>query len=136
MRSAGRLGQSEQMTCRISHTSVDSRDAYAQSVWWGRLLDLTENPDDPNEPGHKECMISSADGRTRILFIEVPEGKSVKNRLHFDLRPTDNTREQEVERVLGLGASQVADLRRPDGGGWVVLADPEGNEFCILGAEG
>ena len=124
------------MTSQISHTSVDSRNAYAQSVWWGRLLDLTENPDDPNEPGHEECMISSADGRTRILFIEVPEGKSVKNRLHFDLRPIDGTREQEVERVLGLGASQVADLRRPDGGGWVVLADPEGNEFCILGADG
>ena len=123
------------MTCRISHTSVDSRNAYTQSVWWGRLLNMSEVPDDPNEPGHEECMILSRDGQTRILFIEVPEGKEVKNRLHFDLRPTDGTREQEVERVLSLGATQVADLRRPDGGGWVVLADPEGNEFCILREE-
>jgi len=44
----------------------------------------------------------------------------------------DGTREQEVDRVLALGATQLADLRRSDGGGWVVLADPEGNEFCIL----
>jgi len=132
VRSTEALSQSEQMTCRISHTSVDSRNAYAQSVWWGQLLNMTEVPDDPNEPGHEECMILSPDGQTRILFIEVPEGKQVKNRLHFDLRPTDGTREQEVERVLSLGATQVADLRRPDGDGWVVLADPEGNEFCIL----
>jgi hypothetical protein len=80
-------------------------------------------------------MIFSPDGHTRVLFIEVPDDKQVKNRLHFDLRPTDGTREQEVERVLGLGATQVADLRRSDGGGWVVLADPEGNEFCILREE-
>jgi len=128
------LVHSEQMTCRISHTSVDSRNAYAQSVWWGRLLGMVEDAEDPNEPGHEECMIFSPDGQSRILFIEVPEDKQVKNRLHFDLRPTDGTREQEVERVLGLGATQLADLRRPDGGGWVVLADPEDNEFCILRA--
>ena len=123
------------MTSGISHTSVDSRDACAQSRWWGEVLGFAEDPRDPNEPGHEECMILSPDGRRRLLFIEVPEPKTVKNRLHFDLRPTDGTREQEVERVLSLGATQVADLRRPDGGGWVVLADPEGNEFCILREE-
>ena len=120
------------MTCRISHTTVDAHDAYAQSVWWGALLGLQEDTDDPNEPGHEECMIFSADRRTRLLFIEVPESKQVKNRLHLDLRPTDRSRDEEVERVLAAGASEVADLRRPDGGGWVVLADPEGNELCIL----
>jgi catechol 2,3-dioxygenase-like lactoylglutathione lyase family enzyme len=120
------------MTCRISHTTVDAHDAYAQSVWWGALLGMQEDTDDPNEPGHEECMIFSADRRTRLLFIEVPESKQVKNRLHLDLRPTDRSRDEEVERVLGAGASEVTDLRRPDGGGWVVLADPEGNEFCIL----
>jgi hypothetical protein len=56
----------------------------------------------------------------------------VKNRVHLDLRPADGTREQEVERILALGASQLADHRRPDGSGWITLADPEGNEFCIL----
>ena len=121
------------MTSRISHTTIDAHDAYAQSVWWGRLLGMSEDPQDPNEPGHEECMIFSPDGRTRVLFIEVPERKTeLKNRIHFDLRPTDGTREEEVERVLGLGATVVADRRRPDGSGWFTLADPEGNEFCIL----
>ena len=112
------------MTSRLSHISVDSGDAYAQSRWWAQVLGMQEDPEDPNEPGHEECMIFSPDGRTRILFIEVPEDKQVKNRLHFDLRPVDRTRDQEVERVLALGASQVADQRRRDGAGWVVLADP------------
>ena len=121
------------MTSRISHTTVDSRDAYAQSVWWADVLGWREDPEDPNEPGHEECMIFAADGRSRVLFVEVPEAKQVKNRLHLDLRPTDGaTREQEVERLLARGATQVADHRRPDGGGWVTLADPEGNEFCVL----
>ena len=120
------------MTSRISHTTVDSHDAYAQSVWWAEVLGMAEDPEDRNEPGHEECMIFSADGRTRVLFIEVPEGKQVKNRLHFDLRPVDLTREQEVERLITRGATMVADLRRPDGSGWFTLADPEGNEFCVL----
>jgi predicted enzyme related to lactoylglutathione lyase len=77
-------------------------------------------------------MIFSPDGRTRVLFIEVPEGKTVKNRLHFDLTPTDRTCDEEVERVLGLGATVHQDLRTDDGGGWVTLLDPEGNEFCVL----
>jgi hypothetical protein len=93
---------------------------------------MRENPQDPNEPGDEECMIFSTDGRTRLLFIEVPEAKQIKNRLHFDLRPTDATREDEVARLLALGATGVADHRRPDGSGWVTLADPEGNEFCVL----
>ena len=122
------------MTCRLSHTSVDARNAYAQSVWWADLLGMHEDPDDPNLPGHEECMIFADDGRTPVLFIEVPEGKTVKNRLHFDLRPVDRTREEEVERLLGLGATQVGDFRRDGGMGWVTLADPEGNEFCILRA--
>ena len=120
------------MTSRISHTSVDAQDAFAQSRWWGQVLGFAEDPQDPNEPGHQECIIFSPDGRTRLLFLEVPEAKSVKNRLHLDLRPTDGTREQEVERLLSLGATLAADHRRPDGGGWVTLADPEGNEFCVL----
>jgi hypothetical protein len=93
---------------------------------------MREDPEDPNEPGHEECMIFSTDGRTRLLFIEVPESKQVKNRVHFDLRPIDATREEEVARLIGLGATEVADHRRSDGSGWVTLADPEGNEFCVL----
>jgi predicted enzyme related to lactoylglutathione lyase len=122
------------MTSRLMHTSVDSRDAHAQSVWWAQTLGWSEDPRDPNLPGHEECMIFSPDGRQRVLFIEVPEGKSVKNRLHFDLTPTDRTREQEVEHLLGRGATMHQDLRRPDGG-WATLLDPEGNEFCVLRSE-
>jgi predicted enzyme related to lactoylglutathione lyase len=55
----------------------------------------------------------------------------VKNRLHLDLIPTSGTRDSEVTRLVGIGATIVADQRRPDGKGWVVLADPEGNEFCV-----
>ena len=124
--------QADGVTARISHTTVDSRDAYAQSVWWAGVLGFAEDPDDPNEPGHEECMISAPDGGQRLLFIEVPEAKTVKNRLHLDLVPAEGTRDQELERLLGRGARTVEDLRRPDGTGWVVLADPEGNEFCIL----
>ena len=123
------------MTSRISHTAVDSRDAYAQSVWWSQVLDMAEDPDDPNEPGDEECLIVTADRGTEVLFIEVPEAKQVKNRIHFDLRPIDRTRDEEIERVLALGATQVADLRNDDGTGWMVLVDPEGNEFCILRSE-
>ena len=125
------------MTSRISHTTFDALDAYAQSVWWGGVLGMTEDPQDPNEPGHEECMIFSPDGRTRLLFIEVPDAKTaLKNRVHLDLRPADRTREQELERLTGLGATLVADRRRPDGSGWYTMADPEGNEFCILRGDG
>ena len=125
------------MTSRISHTTVDSRDAHGQSVWWGQVLGFSEDPRDPNEPGHEECMIFSPDGRQRLLFIEVPEDKAVKNRLHFDLWPTDRTMDAEVDRLLGLGATMVHDLRdhRGHGTGWATLADPEGNEFCVLRSE-
>ena len=120
------------MVSRISHTTIDCRDAYALSEWWKGVIGYSDVPDDPNEAGHEECMIVDPESGHRLLFIEVPETKSVKNRLHLDLAPTDASRDQEVERVSGLGAQQLADLRRPDGTGWVVLADPEGNEFCIL----
>jgi hypothetical protein len=120
------------MTSRISHTSFDAVDAYAQSVFWAQVLDFVEDPADPNEPGHEECLITSRDQRQLLLFIMVPNGKQLKNRVHLDLRPVDRTREQEVERILALGASYLADHRRPDGSGWITLADPEGNEFCVL----
>ena len=93
---------------------------------------MAEDPADPNEPGDEECMIFTADGRAGVLFIEVPEAKRGKNRIHFDLRPIDVTRDQEVERLVAHGATVVADRRRPDGSGWFTLADPEGNEFCVL----
>ena len=120
------------MTSYVFSITVDCADAYALSRWWQTVLDYSEDPDDPNEPGHQECMIYSPDWRHRLLFIEVPESKQVKNRIHLDLRPTDATRDGELARLTDLGATVVADRRNADGTGWVVLADPEGNEFCIL----
>ena len=122
------------MTSYISHTSVDCRNAYELSEWWKQVLGYVDVADDPNEPGHPECMILSPETGHHVLFIEVPDVKQGKNRLHFDLRPTDGTRDQEVQRLLGIGATQVADQRDHygPGVGWVVMADPEGNEFCVL----
>ena len=125
------------MTSRISHTTIDSRNAHDQSVWWAQVLGYGEDPRDPNLPGHEECMIFSPDGRQRLLFIEVPEGRTVKNRIHFDLWPTDRTMNEEVDRLLAAGATMFNDLRdeHGPGTGWATLQDPEGNEFCVLRSE-
>src|SRR5215469_5755959 len=63
------------MTSRISHTSFDARDAYAQSVFWSQVLGFTEDPDDPNEPGHEECLIISPD-RSELLQARLPDGRA------------------------------------------------------------
>lgn len=125
------------MTSFVSHTTVDCGNAYELSEWWKQLLGYVDIESDPNLPGHQECMIRDPETGHRILFIEVPEAKSVKNRVHFDLRPRSGSRDDELERVRALGATEVADHRGEygPGSGWVVFADPEGNEFCILRSE-
>jgi Glyoxalase-like domain len=122
------------MASFVSHTTIDCLDAYELSEWWKQLLGYVDVDGDPNLPGHEECMILDPGSGHHLLFIEVPEPKAGKNRLHLDLRPRSGSRDDEVERVRGLGATVVDDLRghRGPGSGWVVLADPEGNEFCIL----
>ncbi|QYJ03363.1 hypothetical protein KUV85_13630 [Nocardioides panacisoli] len=127
------------MASFISHTSIDCGNAYELSEWWKPVLGYVDVPGDPNEPGHEECMIIDPAGAgPQVLFLEVPEAKERKNRLHFDLRPRERTRDEEVAWAVEHGATQVADLRgeHGPGTGWVVLADPEGNEFCILRSEG
>ena len=125
------------MTAFISHTTVDCANAYELSEWWKPVLGYRDIEDDPNEEGHEECMIRDPESGHQVLFIEVPEAKTVKNRLHFDLRPRSATRDEELVTLLAHGATVVADLRGKygPGTGWVVLADPEGNEFCILRSE-
>jgi hypothetical protein len=122
------------VTAYISHTTIDAANAYELSEWWKTVLDYQDIPGDPNEPGHEECMIEDPKTGHQLLFIEVPDAKSIKNRLHLDLRPRDNSRDEEVEWLLSIGATKVADLRGKygPGSGWVVFADPEGNEFCML----
>jgi hypothetical protein len=122
------------MTSFISHTTVDCRNAYELSEWWKQVLGYVDVEGDPNLPGHVECMIVSPEDGHRVLFIEVPDDNQVKNRVHFDLQPRTGTRDDEVARVVGLGAVEIDDQRNhhAPGIGWVVLQDPEGNEFCIL----
>jgi hypothetical protein len=125
------------VTSSISHTSIDCAHAYQLSEWWKLVLGYVDLDGDPNEPGHEECMIRDPESGHRVLFIEVPEAKQVKNRIHFDLVPCTGTRDEEVQRLLDHGATEVADLRGTwgPGTGWVVLSDPEGNEFCVLRSE-
>jgi catechol 2,3-dioxygenase-like lactoylglutathione lyase family enzyme len=120
------------MGSRISHTTISSADAYALSEWWKQVLEWTDVPGDPNESGDEECMIVDPRTGHRLLFLEVDELQEPVGRVHLDLAPRDRTRDEEIERVVGLGAREVADRRRADGSGWMVLADPEGNLLCIV----
>lgn len=81
-------------------------------------------------------MILDPDSGHRLLFIDVDKLHNVDGRIHLDLAPRDRRRDDEVERVVALGASEVADRRNSDGTGWIVLADPDGKHFCILRSEG
>ncbi|WP_159618660.1 VOC family protein [Arthrobacter zhaoguopingii] len=130
------------MVSFISHTTIDCADAFSLSNWWKPVLGYTDIEGDPNEAGDEECVIHDPETGHRLLFIEVPDAAAAKrrcgkNRLHLDLRPRDRTRDQELEALLAHGATTVEDLRGKygPGTGWVVLADPEGNEFCILRSE-
>ncbi|MFE3552608.1 VOC family protein [Streptomyces kronopolitis] len=115
------------MTSRVRHTTVDCTDAYRLACFWAQVLDGTLAEDDL--PGDPEATVTASGGA--LLFLTVPDAKTVKNRVHLDLEPQDRTRDEEVERLLALGAILVADHRRADGTGWATLADPEGNEFCV-----
>ncbi|MGV9630510.1 VOC family protein [Streptomyces sp. NPDC003487] len=113
------------MTLEWEQVIVDAADPGALGRWWAEALGWTVVTDDPDE-----FEIRPAPDRLPgLLFVPVPEAKTVKNRLHLDFRPVDQR--AEVERLLALGArrADVGQGEQP----WVVLADPEGNEFCVLG---
>ncbi|GAB7035092.1 VOC family protein [Streptomyces sp. NPDC021749] len=115
------------MTSLIRHITVDCTDAHRLATFWAAVLGGSLAEDDV--PGDPEATVSAAAGA--LLFVAVPEAKAGKNRLHLDLQPQDRGRDEEVERLLALGATLVADHRRPDGTGWATMADLEGNEFCV-----
>ncbi|MFJ8196868.1 VOC family protein [Streptomyces sp. NPDC096152] len=115
------------MTSLIRHLTVDTDNPYALAGFWAQVLDGSLSDDD--FPGDPEAMVTAA--AAVLLFVKVLDRKTVKNRVHFDLQPQDRTRDEEVERLLSLGATLQGDHRRPDGTGWVTLHDPEGNEFCV-----
>ncbi|WP_418956495.1 VOC family protein [Streptomyces tritici] len=120
------------MASLVRHVTFDCSDAYAQASFWAQVLEGRVSDEDA--PGDPEALVE-AEG-VGVLFVTVPEAKSVKNRVHFDLQPQDRTRDEEVERLLKLGATLVGDHRREGGLGWVTLADPEGNEFCVERSKG
>jgi Glyoxalase-like domain len=118
------------MDIRIQNVVVDSHDCERLATFWSEALGwrITYRSEIEwvIEPPEGDPAVDVAPD---ILFLKVPDEKVVKNRLHFDLRPADQA--AQVERLLGLGARHV-DIGQGDEVSWVVLADPEGNEFCVL----
>ncbi|HLL65613.1 MAG TPA: VOC family protein [Micromonosporaceae bacterium] len=106
---------------------VDATDPARLARWWAEVLDYRVLHEGPDE------VVIARDEHTfpGLIFVPVPEPKTGKNRLHIDLNPDD--RDAEVERLVNMGARHV-DVGQDDKAAWVVLADPEGNEFCVLRA--
>jgi len=114
---------------RIQHITVDSHRPYELAQFWSMVTGWPISDED--EPDSDEVLLEPPDkALPELLFVTVPEDRA-KNSWHLDLMPMSATRDEEVERLLAAGATLVADHRVPDGRGWVVLADPEGNQFCV-----
>jgi predicted enzyme related to lactoylglutathione lyase len=112
----------------LLNITFDCADPRALARFWAQVTGwpVIEEP----QPGFEESAVATAsEGRPRLYFVRVPEGKTIKNRVHLDVVPADRTQDEEITRLTGLGARIISD-RRPELG-WVVLADPEGNEFCV-----
>jgi predicted enzyme related to lactoylglutathione lyase len=113
----------------IRHVTVDCSDPFALASFWSAVTGWPVGQ--ANGPDDDYAVVEAPEGTPGLLFIRVPEPKAVKNRVHLDWMPTERTRDEEVDRVLALGATLHEDHRTPDGLGWVTLRDPENNEFCI-----
>ena len=115
------------MTSRFATLALDAVDPPAVAAFWCQVLGWQVVEEGP------EGISIAAPGGTgpSIDVLQVPEAKTVKNRLHLDLRADGTTTAQELERLLALGARHAHVGQGPDVS-WVVLADPEGNEFCLL----
>ena len=122
------------MSSYLSHVTIDCHNAYELSEWWKPVLGYVDIDGDPNLPGHEECMIRDPETGQKLLFIEVPDEQLPAKRIHLDVAPREGTRDDEVARLVAHGAVVVADHRDKYGPstGWVVLADPEGNQLCVL----
>jgi catechol 2,3-dioxygenase-like lactoylglutathione lyase family enzyme len=127
------------MGSRLTEIVVDCHDPAAQAAFWAAALGyhVVRSEDGQveiapweREPPDLAEQVRQAPGAPALVFVTVPEAKTVKNRLHLDVRPVDGSYELEVERLLGLGARR-ADIGQGEVP-WEVLADPEGNEFCVL----
>jgi predicted enzyme related to lactoylglutathione lyase len=115
------------MTSTVRTVTFDAADPYGLAGFWLQVFDA-KRPDD-DAPDDKYAAVNT--GTVKLLFERNHDEKRAKNRVHLDLEP-DIPRDQEVERLVGLGATIEHDHREPDGTGFVVMLDPEGNEFCVL----
>lgn len=115
------------MASEFTELTIDCENPERLARFWAEVLgySVTEA-----ETGTVEI---SGPSRPSLVFAEVPESKTKKNRLHIDVNPVDRDRDAEVSRLLSLGATHT-DVGQKKDAPWVVLADPEGNEFCVLGS--
>src|SRR5260370_18400688 len=119
------------MDLRIQCLCIDTTDPRGLAGFWEPALGWRRTYDEDDQVVLEPPKGSPEDGvAPDLLFLRVPEDKAVKNRLHLDLRPKDQT--AEVARLEGLGAKR-ADVGQGAEVSWVVMADPDGNEFCVLG---
>ena len=120
------------MSVRIQCLCIDAVDPRRIASFWENALGWRRTFEDDDEIVLEPPAGSPGEGLVPdLLFLRVPETKTIKNRLHFDLRPSDQA--AEVARLEELGATRASVGQEADVT-WVVLADPDGNEFCVLGA--
>jgi hypothetical protein len=123
------------MTSRFTELTIDCHDPEMLADFWCAALGYTRIETTANEveiAAYEPTVegVRGAPGPATILFIRVPDDKQAKNRMHLDISPIDASRDEEVERLVALGAQHI-DIGQGTQS-WVVLADPEGNEFCVL----
>jgi hypothetical protein len=123
------------MTSKFTELAIDCADPSGLARFWCSVLGYEVQDEDDGIVTIGSPMVPEGKNRLgpvppTLTFARVPEGKTVKNRLHLDVNPTDREQDEEVRRLLDLGARR-ADVGQGDQS-WVVLADPEGNEFCVL----
>ncbi len=118
------------MTVRIQCLCIDTPSPVKLASFWQSALGWRRTHEEEDQVVLEPPAGSREDGvAPDLLFLKVPGEKAAKNRLHLDLRPEDQA--EEVSRLEGLGARRV-DIGQGDGVSWVVMADPDGNEFCVL----
>ena len=118
------------MSIRIQSVCIDCRDPSRLAAFWAEVLGWRITFAEPDQAALEPPAGSREEGVVPdIFFLLVPEDRVAKNRLHLDLRPSDQF--AEVQRLTGLGATHV-NVGQSSESTWVVLADPEGNEFCVL----
>lgn len=123
------------MASKFTELAIDCTDPKELGRFWCSVLDYEVQEEDEGiaiigYPAEPESKNRRGPVPPKLTFVHVPEVKTAKNRLHLDINPTDREQDDEVRRLLDLGARH-ADVGQGDES-WVVLADPEGNEFCVL----